>query len=197
MALSAIYRTGQRFGGGHIIDVLRGRETERVQRLRHDRLPTFGVGRERRVSEWRSILRQLTAAELVAAETLEGFTVLRLGPDARAVLRGERQVQLRLEKREARQSRQPRERRERGAPAVSSDRAGFETLRALRRKLAAEQGVAPFMVFHDSVLHDMLNRRPASLEEIAEVPGVGAAKLQRYGKAFLEALRALPSPPAD
>ena len=149
------------------------------------------------MGEWRSILRQLTAAELVAAETLEGFTVLRLGPDARAVLRGERQVQLRLEKREARQSRQPREPRERGAPTVSSDRAGFEALRALRRKLAAEQGVAPFMVFHDSVLHDMLNRRPASLEEIAEVPGVGAAKLQRYGKAFLEALRAMPSPPAD
>ena len=197
MALSAIYRTGQRFGGGHIIDVLRGRETERVQRLRHDRLPTFGVGKERRVGEWRSILRQLTAAELVAAETLEGFTVLRLGPDARAVLRGERQVQLRLEKREARARRQPGERRERAAPAVSSDRAGFEALRALRHRLAQEQGVPAYVVFQDNALHAMLERRPATLEEMAEVPGVGATKLQRYGEAFLEALRALPSPPAD
>ena len=196
MALSAIYRTGQRFGGGHIIDVLRGRGTERILRLGHDRLPTFGVGRDRRVSEWRSILRQLTAAGLVAAESLEGFTVLRLGPDARAVLRGERQVRLRREKREARPARQPGERKERGAPAASSDREGFEALRALRRKLAGEQGVAPFMVFHDSVLHDMLNRRPATLAEMAEVPGVGAAKLRRYGEAFLEAIRALPSPPA-
>ncbi len=194
MALSAIYRTGQRFGSGHIIDVLRGRETERVQRLRHDRLPTFGVGRERSVNEWRSILRQLTAAELAAAESLEGFTVLRLGPEARAVLRGERQVQLRLEKREARAPRQPGKRRERGAPAASSDRAGFETLRALRRRLAEEQGVPPFVVFHDSVLHAMLDRRPATMAEMAAVPGVGAAKLRRYGEAFLEALRALPPP---
>ena len=188
MALSAIYRTGQRFGGGHIIDVLRGRETERVLRLRHDRLPTFGVGKERRVTEWRSILRQLTAAELVAAENLEGFTVLRLGPEARAVLRGERKVQLRQEKREARPTRQPKQP---GTAPVSADREGFEALRALRRKLAAEQGVAPFMVFHDSVLHEMLNRCPTSLAEIAEVPGVGATKLRRYGDAFLEALREL------
>ncbi len=197
MALSAIYRTGQRFGGGHIIDVLRGRETERVLRLRHDRLPTFGVGRDRSVGEWRTILRQLTAAELAVVERLEGFSVLRLGPDARAVLRGERKVELRLEKREPRPARQGRERRERGASAAATDREGFEALRALRRRLASERGVAPFMVFHDSVLHDMLDRRPATLEEMAEVPGVGSAKLQNYGKAFLEVLKALPPPPTD
>ena len=195
MALSAIYRTGQRFGGGHIVDVLRGRETERVQRLRHDRLPTFGVGRERRVSEWRSIIRQLTAAELVAVERLEGFSVLRLGPEARAVLRGERKVQLRLEKREPRPARQGRERRERGPAGTAADREGFEALRALRRELA--QGKPPYVVFHDSVLIAMLDRRPATLEEMAEVPGVGAAKLRSYGAAFLEALRALPPPAED
>ena len=189
MALSAIYRTGQRFGSGHIVDVLRGRETERVQRLRHDRLPTFGVGRDRRVSEWRSILRQLTAAELVVAERLEGFSVLRLGPDARAVLRGERKVRLRLEKREPRPARQ---RQERGPGPAAADGAGFETLRALRRKLA--QGKPPYVVFQDNVLHAMLDRRPATLAEMAEVPGVGAAKLQRYGAAFLEALGRLREP---
>ncbi|MDE0407506.1 MAG: DNA helicase RecQ [Alphaproteobacteria bacterium] len=195
MALSAIYRTGQRFGGGHIVDVLRGRETERVQRLRHDRLPTFGVGRERRVSEWRSIIRQLTAAELVVVERLESFSVLRLGPEARAVLRGERKVQLRLEKREPRPARQGRERRERGPAGTAADREGFEALRALRRELA--QGKPPYVVFHDSVLIAMLDRRPATLEEMAEVPGVGAAKLRSYGAAFLEALRALPPPAED
>ena len=195
MALSAIYRTGQRFGGGHIVDVLRGRETERVQRLRHDRLPTFGVGRERRVSEWRTILRQLTAAELVAVERLEGFSVLRLGPEARAVLRGERKVQLRLEKREPRPARRGRERRERGPAGTAANREGFEALRALRRELA--QGKPPYVVFHDSVLIAMLDRRPATLEEMAEVPGVGAAKLRSYGAAFLEALRTLPPPAED
>ncbi|MYE00330.1 MAG: ATP-dependent DNA helicase RecQ, partial [Alphaproteobacteria bacterium] len=163
--------------------------------LRHDRLPTPNVGRERRVSEWRSILRQLTAAELVVAERLESFTVLRLGPDAPAVLRGERKVQLRLEKREPRPARQRQERRERGAVAAPGDREGFEALRALRRKLA--EGKPPYVVFHDSVLIAMLDRRPATLEEMAEVPGVGAAKLQRYGSAFLEALRGLSPPPGD
>ena len=195
MALSAIYRTGQRFGGGHIVDVLRGRETERVRRLRHDRLPTFGVGRERRVSEWRSILRQLTAAELVAVERLEGFSVLRLGPEARTVLRGARKVQLRLEKWEPGPARQGSERRERGPAETAADREGFEALRALRRELA--QGKPPYVVFHDSVLIAMLDRRPATLEEMAEVPGVGAAKLRSYGAAFLEALRALPPPAED
>ena len=189
MALSAIYRTGQRFGGGHIIDVLRGRETERVLRLGHDRLPTFGVGKDRSLGEWRSILRQLTAAELVAAESLEGFAVLRLGPEARGVLRGETKVQLRQEKREARA---PRQRKERAGAAAPADREGFEALRALRRRLAATQGVPPYVVFPDTALHAMLDRRPASLEEMAEVPGVGATKLRRYGEAFLEALRELP-----
>ena len=194
MALSAIYRTGQRFGGGHIIDVLRGRETERVRRLRHDRLPTFGVGRERGTAEWRSILRQLTAAELVTVERLEGFSVLRLGPDARAVLRGERKVQLRLEKREPRPARQ---RQERGPAPATADREGFEALRALRRKLASEQGKPPYVVFHDSVLVAMLDRRPATLGEMAEIPGVGAAKLRSYGAAFLEAIRTLPPSTGD
>ena len=197
MALSAIYRTGQRFGGQHVIDVLRGRETERVLRLGHNRLPTFGVGRDRRVSEWRSILRQLTVAELAVPERLESFSVLRLGPEARAVLRGERTVQLRRERGAPRPVRQPRERQERGPAPPAADRDGFEALRALRRKLASEQGVPPYIVFPDSALAAMLDRRPASLEEMGEVPGVGAAKLRRYGAAFLEALRELPPGPAD
>ena len=197
MALSAIYRTGQRFGSGHIIDVLRGRQTERILRLGHDRLPTYGVGKERSVSEWRSILRQLTVAELAVPERLDSFTVLRLGPEARAVLRGERTVELRREKREARPARKRQEHKERGLAAAPADREGFEALRALRRRLASEQGVAPFMVFHDSVLHDMLDRRPTTLEKMAEVPGVGAKKLQSYGQVFLEAIREIKPPPID
>ncbi len=187
MALSAIYRTGQRFGGGHIIDVLRGRQTDRILRLRHDQLPTFGIGSDRSATEWRSILRQLTAATLVVPERLEGFTVLQLGPEARAVLRGERTVPLRRERRPA--TRLPKERRS-AAPAIT-DKAGFETLRARRRELASEQGVPPYVVFHDSVLAAMLDHRPTSLAEMADIPGIGATKLRRYGPAFLEAIAAL------
>ena len=191
MALSAIYRTGQRFGGRHIVDVLRGSQTERILRLGHDRLPTFGVGRDRSLREWRSILRQLTAAKLAVPERLEGFSILRLGPEARAVLRGERRVQLRREPGEARPARQ---RKERGSAPAPVDKDGFEALRALRRTLAQEQGVPPYVVFHDSVLAAMLERRPASLDKMAEVPGVGATKLKRYGAAFLDALRELSGP---
>ena len=188
MALSAIYRTGQRFGAGHIVDVLRGRETERMLRLGHNLLPTFGVGKGRSVRAWRSILRQLTAAQLAVPQQRESYSVLRLGPEARAVLRGERRMQLRLEKREARQ---------RGAAGKAAGGEGFEALRALRRRIAQEQGVPPYVVFHDSVLHAMLERRPASPEEMAAVPGVGAMKLQRYGAAFLAAIAELAPPPAD
>ena len=152
MALSAIYRTGQRFGGGHIVDVLRGRETERVQRLRHDRLPTFGVGRERRVSEWRSIIRQLTAAELVVVERLEGFSVLRLGPDA--------------PRRAARRAQGAVAAGEAGSPAPApagprasgtGDRRGRQRTGRASRRFARSGGnwrraSRPMSCFHDSVL---------------------------------------------
>ncbi len=190
MALSAIYRTGQRFGAAHIVDVLRGRDTERIRRFDHHRLPTFGVGSERGEQAWRAVLRQMAVSGLLVVDS-ENFGGLRFGPDAHAALRGEREVRFRRDK-EARPARKARER-----AAAPVDRAGFEALRALRRKLAQEQGVPPYVVFHDNALAAMLDRRPASLAEMAEVPGVGAAKLRRYGAAFLEALRELPPSPPD
>jgi len=190
MALSAVYRTGQRFGAAHIVDVLRGRDTERIRRFGHDRLPTFGVGGSRSARAWRAVLRQMAANGLLVVDGAN-FGGLRLGPDARAVLRGEREVRFRREE----EPRRARPRRERAAAPADSE--GFEALRALRRTLAQEQGVPPYVVFHDSVLAAMLERRPASLEELAAVPGVGAAKLRRYGNAFLEALGQLPPAAAE
>ncbi len=185
MALSAVYRTGQRFGAAHIVDVLRGRDTERIRRFGHDRLPTFGVGSGRSAQAWRAVLRQMAANGLLVVDGAN-FGGLRFGPDARAVLRGEREVRFRREP-------EPRRAKPRGERAVApADREGFEALRTLRRTLAQEQGVPPYVVFHDSVLAAMLERRPANLEDLAAVPGVGATKLRRYGDAFLAALRELP-----
>ena len=193
MLLSAIYRTGQRFGAAHIVDVLRGRETERTRRFGHHRLPTWGVGGELSAGEWRGVIRQLASTELIAVDS-EGWGALRLGPDAGAVLRGERAVPLRRDPKPAPRPASGSARAGREAPEIG-DREGFEALRQLRRRLASEQGVPPYVVFHDAVLAAMLARRPASLDEMMAVPGVGAAKLERYGPAFLDLLRELPRPP--
>jgi ATP-dependent DNA helicase RecQ len=189
-ALSAVARTGQRFGAGHVVDVLLGRTNERVTALGHDRLPTFGVGRDLPERTWRSVLRQLVASSLLVPDD-EGFGVLRLGPGASAVLKGEREVSLR---RDPERSDEPSARPRRRAGAAS-DLAGaaaerFETLRALRARLAREGGVPAYVVFHDATLRAIAAAAPRTRAELATLHGVGAAKLERYGAALLEALGA-------
>ncbi len=180
-ALSAVYRTGQRFGAAHLIDVLRGEATGRVSALGHDRLPTFGVGGDLRVSEWRAVFRQLAALGLVEVDR-EGHGGLRLGADCRPVLRGDRRVQLR---------RDPQRRR----GARRRDGAGeadplFEALRAYRKSLAREQGVPSYVIFHDSSLIEVARARPRRLEDLARIPGIGRAKLARYGEGLLAVVAA-------
>ena len=177
--MSAIYRTGQRYGAGHVIDVLRGNKTEKVVQAGHDTLPTFGVGRDRDQRGWLSALRQLAVTGLVQVD--HAFGTLKLGEDARAVLKGERKLELRRERagKVAAAARSPGE-----ALAGEADRL-FQALRAERARLAKEQGVPPYVVFHDTTLVAMATRRPGSLAELGRVPGVGAAKLDRYGAAFL------------
>ena len=192
-ALSCVYRTGQRFGVAYVVDVLRGKGGDRVQRFGHDRLPTFGVGAGRDAAEWRSILRQLVARGLLQVD-VDGYGALRLTGDARPALRGEVAVTLR------RDAPAPRTRRARGESGTAPERrrsvadavhqALFDALRALRRELAASQGVPPYVIFHDASLVAMAERRPCSLEQFAAMPGVGAAKLERYGETFLEIIRA-------
>ena len=182
-ALSCIYRTGQRFGAGHIVDVLTGNGGERIRRLGHDRLSTYGIGRELSRDQWRSTLRQLAALDLVVVD-VEGHGGLRLGPGCREVLRGERRVELRrdAERRAATRAARPGAR-----PSLENadDEALFQALRARRMALAKEQGVPPYVIFHDSTLMEIARARPRHLQELARLPGVGRAKLERYGEAFL------------
>ena len=184
--LSAIYRTGQRFGAAHVIDVLRGKDTEKIRQWGHERLSTYGIGADLSVTEWRSFVRQLMVQGFLRADDAR-FGALRLTADARGVLRGDRTVRLRKDA-----SVKPRARsvRQREVFEVDpKDQDLWETLRQCRRELAEEAGVPPYVIFHDATLKEMLHRRPTSTEEMLAIHGVGQAKLERYGAAFLDALR--------
>jgi ATP-dependent DNA helicase RecQ len=184
-ALSAVYRTGQRFGVGHLVDVLIGRCTERARELGHDRLKTFGVGADLAKSEWQSVFRQLIAQGHLETD-MEGHGGLRLGESAPMVLRGETKVELR---RDATPSRRARRRDEGGKPesfVTAAERPLWDALRGCRLELAREQGVPPYVIFHDATLMEMVRRRPRNLAELAQIPGVGRSKLERYGAMFLK-----------
>jgi ATP-dependent DNA helicase RecQ len=184
-ALSCVYRTGQRFGAGHVIDVLRGGEGERIQQLGHERLSTYGIGKELATTEWRSVFRQLVAMGLLVHD-LEGHGGLSLGPGCREVLRGEKRVELRRDATRPRQRRGAAERAAaRNGLEAAPDTVLFEALRARRMALAKAQGVPPYVIFHDSTLVAMAQAKPRGREELARLPGIGEAKLSRYGAAFL------------
>ena len=188
-ALSCIYRTGQRFGVGYVVDVLRGKEDERIRRFRHDRLSTFGIGADLDAGQWRSVVRQLIARGLLRVD-VEQYGSLRLTSAARPVLRGEETVELRRDALPARRPRPGRAARGRGAAGIApGSEALFDALRAHRRALAEQQGVPPYVIFHDASLVEMAARRPRSLAEFASITGVGATKLERYGETFVEIIR--------
>ncbi|MFC4727797.1 DNA helicase RecQ [Coralloluteibacterium thermophilus] len=185
-ALSCVYRSGQRFGATHMIDILRGADTERIRQLGHDGLSTFGIGTELDAWQWRSVFRQLVAAGWLAVDA-EGHGGLHLTPAARPVLRGEVKVALRRDVRRGRE--RSRSARVDSAPALDpADAAVFERLRALRARLAREQNVPAYVIFHDATLRAIAFSRPARLSELASIDGVGSSKLQRYGQAVLDAL---------
>jgi ATP-dependent DNA helicase RecQ len=185
-ALSAIYRTGQRFGAHHLVDVLLGATTERVQRLGHNRLKTFGVGAELDRRGWLSVYRQLVAQGVVLPD-MAGHGGLLLAPAAAEILRGSRSVRFRVEE-SGRERRTPRTDRKSGAGAADLDPAArslWESLRAWRLEEARRQELPPYVIFHDSTLTEVARRRPASLDALAEIPGVGRSKLERYGGAVI------------
>jgi ATP-dependent DNA helicase RecQ len=192
-ALSAVYRTGQRFGSGHVIDVLRGEETERVLSLDHHRLSTFGIGAEMDEKQWRSVFRQLLAAGLLEADA-EGYGTLRLTAASRTVLSGGKQVKLREDARPERASRRRRDSKlvtGGGSLGIEAyEQSTWDALRALRTQLAKQQGVPPYVVFHDATLLAMLRAMPANEDELATISGVGEAKLKRYGRDFLAVINA-------
>jgi ATP-dependent DNA helicase RecQ len=187
-ALSCVYRTGQRFGASHLVDVLLGKATERVQSFGHDHVSTFGIGTELGPDQWRSVYRQLVAAGLLQVD-IEGHGGLRLTERSRPVLRGAGGIRFRVDP--VRKKARSAERGQRLArPAEAGDQALFEALRERRRRLAEEQGVPPYVIFHDRTLLELVEQRPASLAEMAGISGIGQAKLERYGARFLEVLRA-------
>jgi ATP-dependent DNA helicase RecQ len=187
LALSCIYRTGQRFGVGYLIDVLRGGDDPRIANLGHDRLAVFGRGKERPATQWRAIYRQLVARGYASVD-IDGHGGLRLTEQARPLLRGEQTLRLREE---ATASERRRQKRASGGQSAvpAADQALFEALRAERRRLAAEHGVPAYVIFHDATLAQMAAARPQTLTELAQIGGVGAAKLEHYGAAFLAVLR--------
>ena len=192
-ALSCVIRTGQRYGVGHLVNVLRGDADERVTALRHDALSTFGIGKDLDERQWRSVFRQLVAAGYLATDD-DGFGVLRLTAASRGVLRGETTVQLRRvadreERRASRKSTRAKSRQTDLAIAPHEE-ALWQALRELRAQLARDQGVPAYVIFHDATLLQMLRDRPQTLTELGAVSGVGAAKLKRYGNAFVATLSA-------
>jgi ATP-dependent DNA helicase RecQ len=181
--LSCIYRTGERFGQAHVISVLLGEQDERIGRLGHDQLSTWGIGKEHDRNAWRSIVRQLVAHGLIAVD-VAGHGGMSISPEGRRFLREKPGLQLRILKNERSERRAAR--REARAMLPAADGALFEKLRAKRMELARAQNLPPYVIFHDRTLAEMAARRPRTPDELAAVPGVGEAKLARYGAALLE-----------
>ncbi|MGE5758687.1 MAG: DNA helicase RecQ, partial [Sideroxydans sp.] len=187
MALSCVYRTGQRFGVAHLIDVLLGKVTPKVEQFSHQQLSTFGIGKDLAQTQWSSVYRQLVAAGLINVD-MEAYGGLKLTEAARPVLRGEQEVWLR---RDADPVKRKAQRTERGAKsrepfAGANDDPLWRALKAKRLELAREQGVPPYVIFHDSTLLEILNCKPQTLDEMGRITGVGQAKLAKYGDEFLQ-----------
>jgi ATP-dependent DNA helicase RecQ len=189
--LSCVVRTGQRFGAAHLTDVLVGAKTDRIRQFGHDQLPTYGIGKEFSRDQWRSIFRQLVTHGLLTTD-MEGHGGLRLSSDelCRPVLRGETKVHLREDlaakvKRDLKATSKDR-------PVLDNDddEQLFQTLRALRLHLAKAQNVPPYVIFHDTTLMALAKQRPENLAAMRTIPGIGAAKLERYGEEFLMAIHA-------
>ena len=183
-ALSCVYRTGQRFGARHLIDVLLGKENDKVRRFGHQRLSTFGIGEELGMEQWRSVYRQLIARGFLSVD-LKGFGSLLLTDRSRPLLQGEAEVFLRKDDRIKKPTRKQRK-----TPLQVSDPELLEKLKACRKQLAVKQGLPPYVIFHDSTLVEMTQRLPSGPDELLQVSGVGAHKLEQYGEDFLAVIRA-------
>lgn len=179
MALSAVYRTGQRFGVNHLIDVLRGAQTDKLVQFDHHTLPTFGIGAAWDNNQWRSVFRQLVARGFLSVD-LERFGALRLEETCRGLLRGEETIALRLDTREKTAKQQTK------TPLPDDiDIALWEAMRECRRELAEEQGVPPYVIFHDKTLKEMCLELPTNTQQMGRISGVGERKLDKYGFDFL------------
>jgi ATP-dependent DNA helicase RecQ len=180
-ALSCVHRTGQRFGVNYLVDVLTGKPDERITQFSHDSLNVYGLGKELDARQWRTIYRQLISRNLLAVD-FEGHGSLRLTESCRPVLKGEETLLLRKESRRAKSSRT-------GRKSFNTENASngilWEALRDCRKRLAEENGVPPFVIFHDATLAEMMERQPQDKKQLLAINGVGESKLEKYGDAFL------------
>ena len=182
--LSTIYRVGQRFGAGHVIDVLRGKKTERVEQWGHHTLSTFGIGNDESDAAWRSVLRQAIARGLVTLE-VENFNMLGLTEKARPVLRGEAEIWLRPYEKPGREK-NPASRKGYAEKTLhADDPLLYERLRWWRMETARQQNIPAYVIFQDATLREIAHIRPASQEELAAIPGMGAKRLATWGEAVL------------
>ncbi len=184
--MAAIYRTGQRFGAAHIIDVLVGKETEKVVRFGHQDQPVFGQGRELDAKSWQSVLRQLAASGLVLTDH-QNHGALMLGEGARAVFKRDKSVTLRKDR--PKKAVETRQRLRSATEVPAHAQPLFDALREERTRLAKQQGVPPYVIFHDSTLKAMALAQPRHRHDLLNLPGVGQGKLDRYGEPFLRVLQ--------
>jgi len=182
--LSCVYRSGQRFGAGYVIDLLRGKDSEKIQQNGHHALSTFGIGKELSLAQWRSVIRQLIVRGFLISDA-ERYGALRLTEQSREVLKGQIQLLLREDTKEPRLTKPARKK----SGVSNSDHALWDALRACRKALADEHNIAPYMVFHDAALMEMMELQPTTEAALLNINGVGEAKLERFGAIFLEVIR--------
>jgi ATP-dependent DNA helicase RecQ len=177
---------GQRFGSGQVVDVLRGKETAKVSQFGHHKLSTFGIGADLSDQQWRSIIRQLIVQNYLYVNETQ-YSAIQLTEKSRSILRGEIKLFLREDMLSAKPQRSAsRTPAKRGVSA--DDEKLWEALKECRKKLADEQGVPPFHIFHDATLMEMMQYRPCDNAQLLTINGVGAVKLERFGVEFLEVL---------
>lgn len=183
-ALSCCYRTGQRFGVNYLVDVLLGKDAERIKTFGHDKQSTFGIGGDRNATQWRTLYRQLIAKGLLSVD-VGGHGSVMLTEAARPILRGERTLELREIKHSS--STSTKKKRSNADQVAPADRPLWEKLRTLRTSLS--DGKPAYLVFSDNTLVDMVEQRPTTLEQMSAVSGVGKHKLEKYGDEFTNLIR--------
>ena len=187
--LSSIYRTGQRFGLGHVVDVLRGKATDKVHQFQHANLSTFGIGQDRSLKQWKSIARQLIAQGFIRVNQ-ERYGALELTEKSRPLLKGEIKLFLREDMLSAKPEKKTK--KQKYGNVSESDRQLWEALRECRKSLADAQSVPPYHIFHDATLMEMMEYRPKDTSELLTLNGVGAVKLEKFGQDFLAVICQFP-----
>ena len=179
-------QTGQRFGAAHVVDVLLGKDTEKIRQHRHDQLSVHGIGTKLAAPAWRSVIRQLVVQGYLRSDQSR-FGALVLTEQSRPVLRGE--IELKLRK-DIRLKTAKKTRADTASTLGPADQSLFEALRKRRKEIADELDLPPYVIFHDITLMQMAEHRPKTESDLLSINGIGAVKLERYGKAFLEIIAA-------